>query len=191
MKWPERSSHSLWLLSLAGPVALQTLMLLAMGLPLICTCGHVELWHGDPAGPETSQHVADWYTYTHVLHGIAFYLLLWLIAPRMPFVWRFALAIGLEAAWEVLENTPLIVERYRQGALARGYSGDSIVNSVSDTLAAALGVVMARLLPVWPIVALVIATEMFLGYMIRDNLTLNIVQLVYPSEAISQWQTGR
>ncbi|MEX2642768.1 MAG: DUF2585 family protein [Acetobacterales bacterium] len=191
MKWLERGSRGLWLFSLTGPLALQTLILLAMGLPAICTCGHVELWHGNPSGPETSQHVADWYTFTHVLHGIGFYFLLWLIAPRMPFAWRFALAIGLEAAWEVLENTPLIVERYRQGALARGYSGDSIVNSVSDTLATALGVVMARFLPTRPVIALVIASELFLGYTIRDNLTLNIVQLVYPSEAISQWQTGR
>jgi hydrogenase/urease accessory protein HupE len=170
---------------------LQAIVLLAMGLPLICTCGYIELWHGNPSGPETSQHLTDWYTYTHVLHGIGFYLFFWLIAPRMPFTLRLALAIGLEVAWEVAENTPFVMARYRQSALARGYFGDSVINSVFDTLAATLGFVLARVLPVWPIITLVVAVELSLGFMIRDNLTLNIVQLIHPSEAISRWQMGQ
>lgn len=188
VKWHEQPSLRLCLLATGGVVMFQALILLWMGLPLVCTCGYIELWHGNPSGPETSQHLTDWYTYTHVLHGIGFYFLLWLIAPRMPFALRLALAVGLEAAWEVVENTPFVMERYRQSALARGYFGDSVVNSMFDTLAAALGVVLTRILPVWSITALAVAIELFLGYMIRDNLTLNIVQLIHPSEAISRWQ---
>jgi hypothetical protein len=180
-----------WIPVTVGIVALQGLILLAMGHPLICTCGHVEFWHGNPSGPETSQHLTDWYSYTHVVHGLGLYLLLSLLAPRMPFGLRLALAIGLEAAWEVVENTPFIMERYRQSALARGYFGDSVINSVFDTLATVLGFVLARVLLAWWAVGLVLAIELFLGYMIRDNLTLNIIQLVHPSEAISHWQMDR
>jgi hypothetical protein len=191
VKSHEQTSRSLCLLAAAGAIVFQALILLAMGLPPICTCGYIELWHGNPSGPETSQHVTDWYTYTHVLHGIGFYFFLWLIAPRMPFALRLALAIGLEAAWEIFENTPFVMERYRQSALARGYVGDSVINSLFDTLAAALGFVLTRVLPVWTIIALAMAVELFLGYMIRDNLTLNIVQLIHPSEAVNRWQMGR
>jgi hypothetical protein len=186
----ERQWTVRWLLIAAAFVLAQAFSLAMMGHPLICECGRVDLWHGNPSGPETSQHLIDWYSYTHVLHGLAFYLLLWLIAPNMPIGQRFALAIGIEAAWEVIENTPLIMERYRQSALARGYFGDSVVNSIADTFAAAAGFVLARTLPVWTSVALVIAGELFLAYMIRDNLLLNILQLLYPNEWLSRWQAG-
>ena len=175
----------------AGAVALQVLALVAMGHPLICTCGRIDLWYGNPAGPETSQHLTDWYTFTHVVHGFGFYFLIGLAAPRLPFAWRLALAVGLESAWEIVENMPFVIERYRQSALAASYFGDSVVNSVSDTAAAVLGFVLARALPAWSSVALVVASELFLGAMIRDNLTLNVIQLIHPSEAISRWQTGR
>jgi hypothetical protein len=191
VKWWEWTCRSLCLLAAVGSVVLQALILLAMGHPLICTCGYIELWHGNPSDPGTSQHLTDWYSYTHVLHGFGLYLLLWLIAPRMPLSVRLALAIGLEAAWEVIENTSFVMERYRQSALARGYFGDSVVNSVVDTIATALGFVLARALPVWSIIAIALAMELFLGYMIRDNLTLNIIQLVDPSDGIARWQIGR
>jgi hypothetical protein len=148
------------------------------------------LW-GGIAGPELSQQITDWYTYSHVLHGIGFYLLLWLIAPRLPVGLRFAFALGLESSWEILENTPQMISRYRQTAIAQGYFGDSIINSISDSLAAMFGFALARILPAWTAIVLVIAVELFLGYMIRDNLTLNIIQLVHPIDAISHWQTGR
>jgi Protein of unknown function (DUF2585) len=180
----------LWLAIAVGALIIQALTLWAMGLPLICKCGAVDLWHGNPSGPETSQHLTDWYTYTHVVHGFAFYFLFWLIAPGLSFGPRLALAVGLESAWEIIENTPLIVERYRQSALARGYLGDSVVNSLFDSTAAAFGFVLARLLAVWQSILLIITTELVLGYMIRDNLTLNIIQLIYPSELISNWQGG-
>jgi hypothetical protein len=179
-----------WVLIAVAFVLAQAVALAMMGHPFICECGRIDLWHGNPSGPETSQHLIDWYSYTHVLHGLAFYLLLWWIAPNMPIGQRFALAIGIEAAWEVIENTPLIMERYRQSALARGYFGDSVVNSIADTVAAAVGFVLARTLPAWASVVLVIASESFLAYMIRDNLLLNLLQLLYPNEWLSRWQAG-
>lgn len=181
------------MLSIAVCISLvlgQALALWLMGLPAICTCGVVDFWHANPSGPETSQHITDWYTFTHIIHGFGFYFILWLIAPRLSFAARFAIAVGLEAGWEILENTPIVMERYRQSALARGYFGDSVINSVFDTVAAAIGFVLARALPVWASVGVVAALELFLGIMIRDNFTLNVIQLIYPSEAISKWQSG-
>ncbi|EKF19753.1 DUF2585 family protein [Nitratireductor pacificus] len=171
-------------------LAVQAFFLKVMGQTTICDCGTVKLWYSDPSGPETSQHIGDWYTYSHVLHGLIFYALLWLVARRLPIGFRLALAVGLEAAWEMAENTPMVIDRYRQSALAEGYFGDSILNSLSDTLAMIAGFVLARVSPLWLSILLVVATEVFMAYMIRDNLTLNILQLVHPSEAVSRWQVG-
>jgi hypothetical protein len=190
MKPPSATPLATYTLIAAAIIALQAAVLLAMGQPAICACGYVKLWHGVVLSSENSQHVSDWYIFSHVIHGFAFYFLLWLVAPRMPVAQRFALALALEAAWEIIENTPFIIDRYRQSALARGYSGDSVINSVFDTLAAAIGFWLARLLPTWAIVVLAVALELFVGYMIRDNLVLNIIQLLFPSGAISAWQAG-
>lgn len=179
-----------WLALAAAFVCVQVAALALMGHPAICACGHVALWHGNASDAENSQHLTDWYTFSHVIHGLGFYLLLWLVAPRAPLVARFAIAIGIEAGWEIVENTPWIIDRYRQTALAQGYFGDSVVNSVSDTLAAALGFAIARRAPVWASVLFVVAAEIFVGYTIHDNLTLNIIQLIWPVEAISRWQAG-
>jgi hypothetical protein len=184
------SSTAFLLVGAAGLIALQGLILSAMGQPPICECGYVKIWHGLASSPETSQHLTDWYTYSHVIHGIVFYLILWLAMPATPIGLRFALAVGLEASWEIFENTPLIINRYRESALAQGYFGDSVINSICDTLASAFGFVLAWLLPVWAIVVTVLATELISAYMIRDNLVLNIIQLIHPSEAISRWQLG-
>ena len=189
-KWSTGISFNTYLLVAAGFIALQGLVLLAMGQPPICECGYVTLWSGSVSGPENSQQLADWYTFSHIVHGIAFYLILWFVAPAAPIGLRFALAVGIEVSWEILENTPLIINRYREAALAQGYFGDSVLNSVSDTLASVGGFVLARTLAVWTIGVLVIAAELFSAYMIRDNLVLNIIQLIYPSEAISNWQVG-
>ncbi len=188
--WAERLSPAQYVLIAAGCVVLQGLALFAMGQPPICSCGTIRLWMGNVLSSENSQHLTDWYTYTHVVHGFVFYVLLWLLAPRLPVGLRFLVAIGLEAGWEVVENTPFVIDRYRQLALAQGYVGDSVINSIGDTLAAALGFALARLLPVWSSAVLVIATELFVGLAIHDNLTLNIIQLIHPYAAISRWQNG-
>ena len=122
--------------------------------------------------------------------ALGFYLLLWLVFPRLPVAARFALAIGIEAGWELFENTPFIIDRYRQQALAQGYSGDGVTNSVFDTLASGLGFVLARTMPVWTVIGLAVGLELLAAFMIRDNLTLNIIQLIYPSEFISNWQAS-
>jgi hypothetical protein len=179
------------LLIVLALLVIQAAVLFTLGKPWICKCGHIALWYANPAGPETSQHITDWYTYSHVLHGLGFYLLLWLVAPRAPLGLRLAAAVGLEVGWELIENTPMIIERYRQGGLAQGYYGDSIINSLSDTGATIVGFFLAATLPVWLSIALVVATEAFLAYTIRDNLLLNIIQLVHPSEALTRWQSGK
>ena len=190
MRWYERISFGKCLMAAAMFIGVQALVLFIMGRPLICTCGTIKLWVGIANGPENSQQLTDWYTFTHIIHGIGLYFLFWLIAPGMPVGLRFALAVGLEAGWEMVENSPFIIARYRQSALAQGYVGDSIINSISDTLSAVFGFTLARALPAWSSVVLVIAMELFVGYMIHDNLTLNIIQLIYPNEAISRWQVG-
>lgn len=191
MKWYERISVSTCLVVGAALIAVQALVLFAMGQPPICTCGYVRLWGGITSGPEMSQQLSDWYTYSHVIHGFGFYFLLWLIAPRTSTALRFSIVLAFEVGWEIVENTPFIVDRYRQSALAQGYFGDSIINSVGDTMASAFGFLLARALPAWGTVALAITIELFLVYMIRDNLTLNVIQLIHPTEAISHWQAGQ
>lgn len=189
--WPNRMPCAAYALMGASIITLQAVTLLAMGQPPICECGYVKLWGGIASSPEYSQHLTDWHSYSHVVHGLGFYILLWLMAPRTPVGLKFLLALGLEAGWEIMENTPFIINRYRQMALAQGYFGDSVINSVSDTLATAFGFVLAHTLPTWTIGVLVIATELFFAYMIRDSLLLNIIQFIYPSEALSSWQMGR
>lgn len=163
-----------------------------MGRVPICTCGYVKAWHGVVFSAENSQHLTDWYTFSHVIHGFGFYLIFWAIGR--PFGWsagtRFVLAMLLEAAWEVLENTPVVIDRYRATTIALDYYGDSVLNSVADMGAMALGFVLAARLPVWSIAALAVLMELAVGWWIRDNLTLNIIQLVHPQEWILRWQQG-
>jgi len=187
---PQQIPAATWLLIIAVLTVLQASVLYAFHQPPICTCGMVRFWTGTVLGPENSQQLTDWYSFTHIIHGIGLYAVLWLIAPRAPVLLRLAVAVGLEVGWEILENTPFIIDRYRQQALAQGYSGDSIINSLGDTACAMVGFFLARLLPVWGSVTLVVALEAFVGIMIHDNLTLNIIQLVHPVAAISHWQAG-
>jgi hypothetical protein len=161
----------------------------AMGRNPICTCGTLDLWVGSRDSPKTSQMLADWYSLSHIVHGLLFYALLWLLARNWPIERRFLAALLVEACWEVVENTPLVIDRYRATTAAIGYSGDSVVNSMSDILMMALGFLIARKLPLWASVCLLIALEAVPLYAIRDNLTLNVWALVAPNRAIQAWQT--
>ncbi len=164
--------------------------LLAMGRNAICTCGAIDLWVAGRDSSRTSQMLADWYSFSHIVHGLLFYAALWLAARRWPVEWRFAAALVIEAAWEVTENTPWIIDRYRHATAALGYNGDSILNSLSDMIMMGAGFLAARKLPPWASVALLIALELIPLAAIRDNLTLNIWMLLAPSNTIAQWQAG-
>jgi hypothetical protein len=171
-------------------VAAAAVTLALMGRVSICTCGHVKVWHGVVLSAENSQHLTDWYTFTHVIHGFGFYGLLWLIARRWPIAPRFVAAIALESAWEVFENTDFVINRYREATIALDYYGDSVLNSVSDILAMCAGFFLASRLRVLTIVAAAAVLETFLAYMIRDNLSLNILMLLSPVEVVRVWQAG-
>jgi hypothetical protein len=173
-----------------GVIALTALVLLLIGHPAICTCGYVKFWHGEPISSEGSQHLSDWYSPSHVIHGFIFYGVLWLFARRLPIGVRLIGATLVESAWEVIENTPWIINRYREGTISLDYFGDSVINSTFDILFMIVGFVIAARLPVWATVVIAIAMELFVGYMIRDNLTLNVIMLLWPLEAVREWQAG-
>jgi hypothetical protein len=171
-------------------IVLQASILFAMGRVPICECGSIKLWQSTVNSSENSQHIFDWYTPSHIAHGFIFYLVLWFFFPKTPVMLRFVAAVGIEAAWEIVENTPAIIERYRSGTISLSYYGDSILNSVADTLAMAAGFVLASRLPVIVSALLIVAFELFTAYWIRDNLTLNVVMLLYPLDAIRDWQAA-
>lgn len=184
---PATMNRRSWLAA-ALILAATAAILFAMGRPPLCTCGTVELW--GPVGPKQSQMLADWYSPSHFIHGLIFYAILWWLVPKAPPGQRFSVALLVESAWELVENTPMIIDRYREATMALGYSGDSILNSVSDIAMMAAGYLAARHLPVWASVALVVGLELLTLYVIRDNLALNVWMLLAPNRTILDWQAG-
>jgi hypothetical protein len=165
-------------------------ILFAMGRPPICTCGEIALWEPSAASAKTSQMLADWYSPSHIVHGFLFYAALWLVARSRPVELRFLNALLVEIGWEILENTPLIIDRYREETAAIGYTGDSVINSLSDVAMMAIAFLAARRLPLWASIALVAALELVPLFVIRDNLTLNVWMLLAPNDVIRTWQAG-
>lgn len=169
-------------------------VLLAMGRPLICTCGTVKLWHGAVQSAENSQHLMDWYSLTHISHGLLFFaalaLVMRLFRREWPLGLRYLVALALEGAWEIAENTNAVIERYRSVTIDIGYFGDSVVNSLSDMAMMSLGFWLASRLPALAGAGAFVALELAAFFAIRDSLLINIIQLIHPFEALRRLQAG-
>jgi hypothetical protein len=173
-----------------GLAAVMALILLWMERPSICTCGEVKLWTGAVQSSDNSQHIADWYTPSHVIHGFIFYAFGWAFLRRNAMGERYIGAVAIEAGWELLENSQFIIDRYREATFAFGYNGDSVLNSLADLGWMSLGFLAAQRFPVWVTVATAIFFELLTLWTIRDNLTLNVLMLIAPIDAIRVWQGG-
>jgi hypothetical protein len=177
-------------LALVVAIALTAVVEIGLGRLPLGPDGRFGWWDGDIWSSENSQRVADAYSFSHLAHGIIFYGLLFLAAPRLPVRYRFVAALVLEAGWEILENSPIIIDRYREATIAQGYVGDSVLNSCCDVLMMTLGFLFARWMSVRASVLAVVTMEVFCLLWVRDNLTLNVIMLIHPIEALKAWQSA-
>lgn len=181
-----------WWLAIGVTLIAFITTLIMMDRPPICACGTVKLWHGVVQSSENSQHIADWYTFSHIIHGFIFYGLGWLFLRNHSLGLRLLLAILIEGGWELLENSPVIIDRYRAATISYGYEGDSILNSFFDIIWMIGGFLFAasKRIKTWWVIALAIGFELMALATIRDNLTLNVWMLVAPNDIIREWQAG-
>jgi hypothetical protein len=190
MTWSDRIGWRTWL-SIAGALlAIQALGLHALGRLTMSRSGALELWHGGAFDSGTSQQIADWYSFPHVVAGVVLYGIFARLMPRRPAGLRFVFTTLTEVAWELAENTSFIMDRYRTYTLSLNYYGDTIVNSVADVVFCLAGFALARRLPVRMTIALAVALELFVVWTIRDNGTLNTIMLIHPLETIRRWQSA-
>lgn len=183
-----------WIAALGVALGI-VIILLGMARPPICPCGTIRLWQGVVESAENSQQISDWYSFSHVIHGFLFYGAAHLLWQRGGFraiepKWALALAVLVEGTWEILENSPIIIDRYRAVTISWGYSGDSVMNSFCDMAFMALGFVFASRARAPVTVAVAVAFELFTLAMIRDNLTLNVLMLAWPLDAVRAWQAA-
>lgn len=178
------------LIAAAVLVIAHILALHLLGQPWIAADGVVRLWEGDVLSPRMSQELSDWYSFSHIIHGFLFFWLTRWLAPRLPLSTRLLICMGIEIAWEMAENSPSVINAYRQQALAAGYTGDSIINSVSDVAMMCAGFLAASRLKGRHVVALALCFEIFTISMIRDGLALNVLNFIAPIKAIHDWQAG-
>ena len=189
MSWPLRISKFSAFIALLLSLAFIAILFF-MDRPPIRACGDVKLWHGIVQSSENSQHLSDWYTPSHIIHGFIFFGLGRLLLRKWPLGLALCAAILVEGAWEILENSPVIIDRYREVTISYGYAGDSIVNSVFDLVWMIFGFFLASRLPWKVTLALALLFEAFTAYMIRDNLALNVLMLVAPVESVKEWQAA-
>lgn len=176
---------------IAGILVVTGVLLAAMGRSLICSCGTLRLWQGEILTAENSQHLTDWYSFSHLLHGLILYALLRLLAPHWTLNKRLVVAAMIAAGWELGENTPFLIERYREVTVSVNYHGDSVVNALSDVVAALAGFGLAAVLPVWGSVALFLGTEALTAWAARDGLVLSVLMVTAPLDALRDWQLGK
>lgn len=185
-----KQTYSKYILLTVAILVISGAILYTMGRVPYCKCGYIKLWHGITHSSENSQHISDFYTFSHIIHGFIFYWLLLIFVKKLPQRQRFIIALLVEAAWEIFENSSFVINRYRAATISLDYYGDSVVNSIADIGAMMIGFWLAKRLPVWVSVSLIILMELVVGYLIRDNLALNIIMLIYPFEVIKKWQMG-